>query len=99
MVDKGIWYPWCIGFRTYPCGGVERVQIPSGTQYENISKIWSDKNLIKTLKDGGVIVMPTDTIYGMVGRAEDISVVKRIYKIRKRNPDKPCIILISDISF
>ena len=42
--------------------------------------------------------MPTDTIYGMVGRAQEEFVVNRIYTIRKRNPTKPCIILIGDIS-
>jgi L-threonylcarbamoyladenylate synthase len=61
-------------------------------------KIWSDENLRKVLKENGVVIMPTDTIYGMVGRAENESVVNRIYKIRKRDPDKPCIILIGDLS-
>lgn len=42
--------------------------------------------------------MPTDTIYGVVCRALDETAVKKIYEIRKRAPDKPCIILISDIS-
>ena len=56
--------------------------------------MWSDENLIKTLKENGVVVMPTDTLYGIVGRAEDKEVVERIYKIRKRNSQKPCIILI-----
>jgi L-threonylcarbamoyladenylate synthase len=41
--------------------------------------------------------MPTDTLYGIVGLAEEERVVERIYKTRKRNPDKPCIILISDM--
>ena len=63
-----------------------------------ISKdIWNDKNLIETIQKGGVVVMPTDTIYGICGRAEDKNTVERIYKIRKRNPEKPCIILISEI--
>lgn len=59
---------------------------------------WEDKNLIKVLKENGVAVMPTDTLYGIVGRAQDISVVNRIYQARKRAPNKPCIILIGDIS-
>ena len=42
--------------------------------------------------------MPTDTLYGIVGRAQNQSAVERIYKIRKRNPGKPCIILIGDIN-
>jgi L-threonylcarbamoyladenylate synthase len=58
--------------------------------------IWNDENLIKVLKKGGIAVMPTDTIYGIVGRAQNESTVNRIYTIRKRNPDKPCIILIGD---
>jgi len=59
--------------------------------------IWNDKNLIKVLQEDGVVIMPTDTIYGMVGRAQEEFVVNRIYAIRKRNPTKPCIILIGEI--
>jgi len=58
--------------------------------------MWNDENIIKVLKEGGVVIMPTDTIYGMLGRAEDETVVNRIYTLRKRNPSKPCIILIGD---
>lgn len=60
--------------------------------------MWNNENLINTLKMGGVVVMPTDTIYGIVGRAENEETVNRIYSIRKRNPEKPCIILIGDVS-
>lgn len=59
--------------------------------------MWSDPNLLKILKGGSVAVMPTDTLYGIVGRAEDEETVNRIYTIRKRNPEKPCIILIGDM--
>lgn len=60
--------------------------------------IWGDENLVDTLRENGVVVMPTDTIYGIVGRALSPSTVERIYGIRKRAPEKPCIILIGDIS-
>lgn len=60
--------------------------------------IWNDANLKKVLEGNGVAVMPTDTLYGMVGKAQNIRVVERIYKIRKRNPKKPCIILIGSLS-
>ena len=59
---------------------------------------WENENLIRTLKAGGVAVMPTDTIYGIVGSALKPDTVGRIYAIRKRNLDKRCIILISDIT-
>lgn len=59
--------------------------------------IWNNKNLVKILIGGGVVVMPTDTLYGIVGRADNKDVVSRIYETRKRAPSKPCIILISNI--
>ena len=46
----------------------------------------SGKNLVEVLKNGGVAVMPTDTIYGIVGKAENAETVERIYKIRKLMP-------------
>ena len=61
--------------------------------------IWNDKNLIKTLSENGVVVMPTDTIYGIVGKALEKSTVERIYKIKGRSPEKPCIVLIGDIKW
>jgi L-threonylcarbamoyladenylate synthase len=59
---------------------------------------WNNQNLIKILKQNGVVVMPTDTIYGIVGKAGNPSVVNRIYKIKKRASNKPCIILIGSVS-
>jgi L-threonylcarbamoyladenylate synthase len=59
--------------------------------------IWENEELSNTLQRGGVVVMPTDTIYGIVGQALNESTVERIYEIRKRTPSKPCIILISKI--
>lgn len=54
-------------------------------------------NIAEMLAHGGVGVMPTDTIYGIVGLALDKKAVERIYRLRKRDPKKPMIILISDI--
>ncbi len=47
------------------------------------------------LARGGVGVMPTDTIYGIVGSALQRGAVERIYRLRKRHPQKPMIILIA----
>ena len=58
---------------------------------------WNNQNINEILDKGGVVVMPTDTIYGMVGKALNIHTVERIYQIRKRAPEKPCIVLIGDI--
>ena len=53
--------------------------------------------IIKTLSNGGVGVLPTDTIYGLVGCALLRKTVSRIYELRKRNPQKPFIILIGSL--
>ncbi|MFA6353661.1 MAG: L-threonylcarbamoyladenylate synthase [Candidatus Paceibacterota bacterium] len=60
--------------------------------------IWDNKKLVETLEKGGVVVMPTDTIYGIAGKAQDLITVEHIYALRKRSPNKPCIILIGDIN-
>ncbi len=56
-----------------------------------------NSKLVKILKNSGIGVIPTDTIYGLVGSALNKKTVEQIYKLRRRNPKKPMIILISDI--
>jgi len=53
--------------------------------------------ITKNLKRGGIGVLPTDTMYGIVGRALNKKTVERIYVLRKRNPKKPMIILIAHV--
>ena len=53
--------------------------------------------IVHILKKGGVGVLATDTLYGLVGSAFDYDTVERIYTVRKRKPSKPCIILISSV--
>lgn len=61
------------------------------------SKISFSKKLQATsyqLSHGGIAVMPTDTIYGVVGQALNKEAVERLYVARRRNPLKPFIVLI-----
>lgn len=55
-------------------------------------------NAIDILKKGGLAVLPTDTIYGIHTPALNKKSVEEVYKIRKRAPNKPFIILISSIN-
>ncbi len=63
-------------------------------------KIYESLNIksAEILKNGGIGVIPTDTIYGIVGSALNKKTVERIYELRKRNLKKPMIILISSIN-
>ncbi len=55
------------------------------------------KEIIRILKEGGIGVIPTDTIYGLVGCALIPETVERLYQVRKRSPEKPFIILIREV--
>ncbi len=50
------------------------------------------------LAGGGVGVFPTDTLYGLIGSALLPDTVERIYELKRRRPNKPQIVLISDIT-
>lgn len=54
--------------------------------------------LAKLLKGGQIAVIPTDTVYGLVGLALNKEIVEKIYRLRKRSPQKPVIILISTLN-
>ncbi len=60
-------------------------------------KSLTDPQLIVCLNNGGVVVIPSDTLYGVMARAADQKAVERVYKLRGRAPDKPCIVLAAGI--
>lgn len=53
--------------------------------------------IVSLLKNSAVGVIPTDTLYGLMGLALNPQVVERIYQIKQRSADKPFIILISSL--
>lgn len=50
---------------------------------------------IEVMADGGVILYPTDTIYGLGADIFNKNAVKRIFEIKRRVPYKPLSILLS----
>lgn len=54
-------------------------------------------DIVDILNRGGVGVLPTDTLYGLVGSALQPASVERVYELRQRELDKPMIILISSL--
>lgn len=57
----------------------------------------NDPEITRILQAGGVGVLRTDTLYGLVGRADDETAVRRIYELKGRDDDKSPIVLISSI--
>jgi L-threonylcarbamoyladenylate synthase len=54
------------------------------------------KKAIQTLRSGGVIIFPTETVYGIGALATNEKAIQRIYEIKKRSSDKPLQVLIAD---
>ena len=50
------------------------------------------------IKKGGVVAVPTETVYGLAADALDDDAVKKIFKAKGRPADNPLIVHISDIS-
>ncbi len=51
---------------------------------------------LETLKSGGVILYPTDTIWGLGCDATNEKAVKRIYNIKKRSDEKSMLVLLDN---
>lgn len=52
---------------------------------------------IKVLSKGGVILYPTDTVYGLGANIFDKKAVRRVFDIKQRSFLKPLSILVSDV--
>jgi L-threonylcarbamoyladenylate synthase len=51
----------------------------------------------KILENNGVVILPTDTLYGLVGSAFSKKAIEKIYTIKERDRSKAMIVLISSV--
>ncbi len=56
------------------------------------------KKAVSLLKQGKVIIFPTETVYGIGADALNKKAVKKIFGLKKRQKNQPLQILISDMS-
>ena len=52
----------------------------------------------RLLKDGNLIIYPTDTVYGVGGIIESDEAITKVYKAKERSFKSPLIVLVSDVS-
>lgn len=50
------------------------------------------------LMERGLVVIPTDTLYGLTASYVNKKAIEKIYRIKNRSNDKPLIVLIASIS-
>ena len=55
------------------------------------------KSAVKVLNSGGLILYPTDTVWGIGCDATNSEAVKKIFKIKKRKAENALICLVSNI--
>lgn len=66
----------------------------------NDNTVWSSDDLmqaVEVLHRGGVILYPTDTIWGIGCDATNPDAVEKVYQIKRRPSGKSMLILVSDI--
>jgi L-threonylcarbamoyladenylate synthase len=50
------------------------------------------------LEKGGIVGIPTETVFGLACNGSDSQAVDRLYAIKQRPPQKPCVIQVADIN-
>jgi L-threonylcarbamoyladenylate synthase len=63
----------------------------------NIKDKNSHKKAAQIVKEGGIAIVPTDTVYGFVADAFNMKAQKKIYKIKGRLYKKPLVIMAHKI--
>lgn len=53
--------------------------------------------LVEVINNGNIAVVPTDTVYGIIGDATNIDVIHKVYEVKKRDYSKPLILMVSSI--
>lgn len=53
--------------------------------------------IVSVVDSGGLVITPTDTVYGIMGDSLDESVIRKVYSVKKRSFSKPLILLMSDV--
>ena len=56
------------------------------------------RRVAETLRAGGIIIYPTDTVYGIGCSVEDKDAIERVYQIKQVRADKPFSFVCSDLS-
>ena len=56
------------------------------------------KEVAKTIKQGGIVVFPTETVYGIGTNGLKENSVKRLYEVKQRPLNKPISLLVNGIN-
>ncbi|MBC7287203.1 MAG: threonylcarbamoyl-AMP synthase [Armatimonadetes bacterium] len=52
----------------------------------------------RALSNGDLVIIPTDTVYGLAARADREDAVRRVFEAKRRPPDLPLPVLVPDVA-
>lgn len=55
------------------------------------------RDAIERLRAGGIVALPTDTVYGLVAVAADRAAVERVYEVKARDPKQPLPLFVASV--
>ncbi len=56
------------------------------------------KEIAKEIKNGKIVIFPTETVYGIGTNGLDTNAVKKLYLVKKRSFNKPISLLVNNIN-
>jgi tRNA threonylcarbamoyl adenosine modification protein (Sua5/YciO/YrdC/YwlC family) len=59
---------------------------------------WKLHRVVQSLRDGGVCVLPTDTVYALAASIYHKDAIRRIYDLKRLDEKKPLSIIVSDFA-
>ena len=59
---------------------------------------WIAQEAVRVLERGGVVALPTDTVYGVACDIDNEEAVRRIYRLKGMDPKKLLSILCADLN-
>lgn len=70
------------------------------SKYLNVEKTIEDKKLKEVaniIRDGGIVVFPTETVYGIGANGLKETAIKKLYEVKQRPINKPISLLVNSI--
>ncbi|MDP9483775.1 MAG: L-threonylcarbamoyladenylate synthase [Chloroflexota bacterium] len=53
---------------------------------------------IEVLRDGGIVALPTDTVYGIAVALDTPGGIERLFEVKARPPDKGIVLLLDEVA-
>jgi len=60
------------------------------------TEVRAPRRAVDMVREGAVIVFPTDTVYGVGCRIDHAAAVRRIFELKERSPQHPLPVLLAD---